>query len=460
MFTVEEILKATGGKLTSGSAHDVVSGISTDSRTVSNGELFIALEGDKFNGHTFVQDALAKGAKAVVVRKGWRAGALVYQFPERQSFIEVNDTLKALGDIAHFHRMRFDIPVIGITGSNGKTTTKDMIAHILGTKFRVMKNHGTFNNQVGVPLSILKLTDKHQACVLEMGANHSGEIKKLVDIAEPNIGVITNIGPSHLEFFKDLETVSQAKMEIFHRFRDSGLAIWDADDSMLTALYQVLNCRKKTFGLSAGCDYQAVDVEGTKDGWRFTLSGTGPVCIKLLGRHNVQNALAAIAVSDALGVGFKDIVFSLFGFSAPSMRMEILAASGITIINDSYNSNPKSMESAINVLSNFEANGRKILISGDMLELGSVSRYFHNQIGLNVANSGIDIFVGVGEMSKEAVNAALAAGMNKNAVYLCKDSKEAGALLLKIAHTGDAVLIKGSRRMAMEKICSTIYSTR
>jgi len=454
MFTVEDILKSTNSRLVNGSANEVFSGVSTDSRTINAGDLFLALEGDNFDGHNFLNDCITKGAKGAVVRKG-----KAYRVPGF-CFIEAPDTLKALGDIASSHRTRFNIPVIGVTGSNGKTTTKDMIAHILGAKYRVLKNQGTFNNHIGVPLTMLKLAPEHEACVLEMGTNHPGEIARLADFARPDIGVITNIGPSHLEFFKDLETVSQAKAEIFHNFTNDRLAIWNADDAMLSGLYQSLNCKKKTFGTVDGCDYQATHIEYFEGGWRFALNGNKLIKIKLLGRHNIYNALAAIAVSDALGVEYDDMFTALMNFSAPSMRMEILEAGGITIINDSYNSNPQSMDSAINVLSGFNASGRKILVSGDMLELGGLSGYFHQQIGLNVANSAIDIFIAAGRMSKEAVDSAIAAGMNKDSVYYCDDSKTAGKLLLDIAHSGDVVLIKGSRAMKMETVCSTIYSIR
>ena len=476
MFTIEEILKATGGELIcrgnpcgcpgnragASPAPAIITGVSTDSRSINNGDLFIALEGNNFNGHNFVGEAIEKGAKGVVVRRG---GPLKNGTDTKNGVcpyfcIEVPDTLKALGDIAHYHRMRFNIPVIGVTGSNGKTTTKDMLAHILGLKYRVLKNHGTFNNFIGVPLTILKLTKEHEVCVIEMGANHAGEIARLTDIARPNIGIITNIGPSHIEYFKDLETIAQAKAEIFQKFTKDGIAIWNADDGMLSGLYQTLNCKKKTFGQAAGCYYQAANIEYAEGAWRFILNMDKPINVKLLGRHNVYNALAAIAASDTLGVKYGDIFLSLSNFKGPSMRMEILQAGGITIINDSYNSNPKSMESAINVLANFNAYGRKILVSGDMLELGEVSRYFHNQIGLSVFNSGIDVFIVVGEMSKEAAGAAISSGMSKDSIYYCKDSKSAGELLLKIAHAGDVVLIKGSRAMKMENVCSTIYSTR
>lgn len=460
MFTIGEILKATEGKLVSGDAGCIVGGVSTDSRALRAQDLFIALEGDNFNGHNFVNESLAKGAKGVVVKRGKRMLTPFVLSGSNAAVIEVSDTLKALGDIAHYHRMRFNIPVIGVTGSNGKTMTKDILAHILGIKYRVLKNQGTFNNFIGVPLTILKLTKEHEVCVFEMGTNHVGEIARLADIARPNIGIITNIGPSHLEYFKDLETVAQAKIEIFQKFAKDDIAIWNADDGMLSGLYQILNCKKKTFGQEAGCDYQASNIEYIDGSWRFVLNASKYINIKLLGRHNVYNALAAIAASDILGVKYDDIFSGLSNFKGPSMRMEILEAGGITIINDSYNSNPKSMESAINVLANFNAPGRRILVSGDMLELGEVSRYFHNQIGLSVANSGIDIFIVVGEMSREAADTAISAGMNKNSIYYCEDSKSAGELLLKIAHEGDVVLIKGSRAMKMEKICSTIYSIR
>src|SRR3989338_7680035 len=331
MFTLREILKATGGKVISGDG-ERISGISVDSRTIKTGELFIALKGKNFDGHNFVGEAVKKGSVGAVVC----VGATRRSAPTSVA-IEVPDTLKALGDIAHFHRMRFDIPVVGITGSNGKTTTKDMAAQSLAAKYKGLKNQGTFNNLIGVPQTLLKLNKEHQVCILEMGTNHPGEISRLADIAMPNIGVITNVGPSHLEFFKDLQTVARAKTELFGNFKNDGLAIWNADDAMLSGLCEFLNCKKKTFGLSASCDYQATHIEYLEGGWQFALRGGRLVKIKLLGRHNVYNALAAVAIADTLGVEYEDVFSALSSFRPPSMRMEILQAAGITIINDSYN---------------------------------------------------------------------------------------------------------------------------
>ena len=462
MFTAQDILNATGGNLAVGSLDCVARGISTDSRTIEKGELFIALEGDNFNGHEFVTDSVQRGAVGVVVKAGVFSYKPVLSMGYPVFLIEVNDTLKALGDIAYFYRKRFNIPVAGVTGSNGKTTTKDMIAHILSLSLRVLKNQGTLNNFIGMPLTLLKLADQHQACVLEMGANHLGEIARLSEIAVPDIGVITNIGPSHLEFLKDLETVSQAKTELFQNFKPDDTAIWNADDAMLSGLYQTHKCRKKTFGFSAGCDYQATHIEYLKaeGAWRFALNSNKLIKIKLLGRHNIYNALAAIAVSDTMGIDYESIFSGLSSFGSVSMRMEILEAAGITIINDSYNSNPKSMESAIAVLSDFNASGRKILVSGDMLELGDMSDYYHHQLGLSVGNSNTDIFIAVGPRSREAAASAISSGMNKSCVYLCDNSKQAGEALIKILRQYDVVLIKGSCAMKMENICSTIYSTR
>jgi len=458
MFTIDEILKATNGKLVSGQPQNIVSGISTDSRTINRGELFIALKGDNFDGYNFINECLVRGATGILISNKDSSRVSAIAASGLVNIIKVPDTLKALGDIAYFHRMRFNIPVIGITGSNGKTTTKDMIAHLLGVKYKVLKNLGTLNNFIGVPLTILKLNKEHQICVLEMGTNHVGEISRLTDIARPNIGIITNVGPSHLEFFKDLETVSRAKMELFKNFNSDHIAIWNADDGMLSSLYQNLTCKKRTFGLSNTCDFKATNIESIEDGWRFALNESKLIKIKLLGKHNVYNALAAITLADAFGINYSEIHSSLLSFKAPSMRMEILEVAGIKIINDCYNSNPKSVESAINVLSNFNASGRRIFVSGDMLELGEISNYFHHQIGLNVAASGIDIFIGVGPLSKESTMAAVRSGMNKDAVMFCEDSQKAGELLRKTLRSGDVVLIKGSRGMKMEKACSTIYS--
>ncbi len=395
-------------------------GVSIDSRTIKRGQFFIAIRGKRFDGHDFIDTALKKGAFGVI---GEEKGAM----------IRVKDSLTALGNIAAYHRKRFNIPIVGITGSNGKTTTKDMIAHILSYKGTVLKNNGTENNLIGLPLTLLRLKSRHSFAVLEMGANSFGEIRRLSNILKPNIGLITNIGPSHLEYFKDIEGVLKAKSELLEVLGIKETLFLNGDDAMLTRLKP--RSIVKTFGKGRKNDIQPSHLK-----------------VKFLGEHNEFNALSAIGVCMHLGISMNIIQEALGSFKGSSMRMEHKRIKGIDIINDAYNSNPLSLKCAIDAFSKFKAKGKRIVVSGDMLELGKKDRLFHGRAGRHIASSSIDKLVAVGSLSRYTLQAASRAGMDKDCLWSCLDSREAAALLKKIIEPGDAVLIKGSRSMSMEKI--------
>jgi len=454
VFTIKEIITATGGRLTEGPDTRKSYKVSTDTRTIAPGDVFIALKGEIYDGHNFIKEAIEKGAAGCIVSRDMRYAAEGF-------FITVASTLKALGHLASYNRKRFNIPIIGITGSNGKTTTKDLIAKVLSVKFNVLKTSGTRNNLVGVPLTLLGLNSGHQVCVLEMGTSFPGEIRKLSQIAAPNIGIITNIGPSHMEFLKDLQAVYKEKSSIFADFRKENLAVWNGDDPMLVDLIHMNKCRLKTFGLRPGCDFQAADIQKKDNNIKFLVNGKFKARLNMLSEHNVYNALCAITIGSEFGIEMPKILKALSDFEPPHMRMQLIEGKDILIINDCYNSNPLSMKSAIKALADFKGR-RKILASGDMLELGELSAYFHHYIGELAAKHEIDIFVGVGELSKAAVQSAVQAGMKRDSVCRCKTSKEAGHLLMKIARPGDVILIKGSRAIKMERTleCFTTYSTR
>jgi len=457
MFRLEEILEATGGRLLNRAKADGSYCVSIDTRTIQAGEVFIAIKGDRLDGHDFIQEAFTKGAAGCIINK---LTAYSLQLTAESFIIIAPNTTRALADLAIYHRQRFDIPVVAITGSNGKTTTKDLTALCLSPRFNILKTKGTLNNIFGVSLTLLRLLPEHEYCVLELGTNAPGEIKQLVEIARPNIGIITNIGPSHLEFLKDLHSVYKEKSALFANFKKDGLAIWNGDDPMLADLFQMTGPRRVTFGMRPECDYQADRIRRRQMGLEFFLNTKVKIRLNTIGTHNVYNCLAAIAAAKEAGVELPDIAKALQTFRPPWLRMQILEARGVLIIKDCYNSNPKSMESAISSLSKF-VEKRKILISGDMLELGEAKEYFHHQIGKQTAESPIDLFVGVGELSKEAVQAAIRYGMPSDCVWHCADSTEAGRLLLKIIRPEDVVLIKGSRGIQMEKAieCFTTSST-
>lgn len=450
MFTVEEILEATGGKLVSGSLKTEVAGISIDSRQILPGELFVAIKGKDFDGHDFVGEALRKGAAGVIISKG----SAIFPAPgtHPQVIVQVNETVKALGDLAHLYRERFELPVIGITGSNGKTTTKDMVASILARRYATLKSEASFNNFVGVPLTLFKLTGQHEVCVVELGTSQLGEIKRLSRIAEPSHGVITNVGPSHLEFFGDIEVVYRAKVELLEVLGRDGVAVLNGDDQRLLLLARGLGIKPITFGIGESCDFRTSHISYQSDGLNFRLNGSYPIELRLLGRHNVYNALASIAVASTLGLDYDLAREALLTFRPPCGRMEVSELNGIRIIDDTYNSNPQSLGCAIEALSRISSRGRKILVSGDMLEQGAGARLRHFRMGQKAARAGIDLLVAVGEFSKDIARGALRYGMSEKEIFEFASQEEAARWLLKTVGKGDTMLVKGSRATRMEQI--------
>jgi len=406
MFTLREILKVIKGSRVAGRGSRVVKGISTDTRTIKPGELFIPLVGEKFDGRKFIPEALRKGA----------------------AVLEVKDGLKALQDLSAYHRSKFKIPIIGVTGSVGKTTTKDMIASILSQEMKTLKNEENFNNEIGVPLTLLKLTKKHKSAVIEMAMQRLGEIEELARITKPTIAVITNIGEAHLEFIKTKRNVVRAKAEIFKFLRKEHFAVINQDDEYFEHLKsKVKNQKSKimTFGIIEKADITTKDLKGIK--------------LPIPGEHNIYNALAAIAVAKILNVKKSIIKKGLESFKPSSKRMEIINRTDwITIINDTYNANPQSMAAALRTLALIE--GRKIAVLGDMLELGKAARSAHRRI-LKLANElKIDKIYLFGKLWPNSyISKAL----------LIKDLK-------KIIRPRDIILVKGSRAVKMEEVVKAI----
>ncbi|MBI2351430.1 MAG: UDP-N-acetylmuramoyl-tripeptide--D-alanyl-D-alanine ligase, partial [Deltaproteobacteria bacterium] len=364
---MKEIAGACRGELISGHADPVIAGISTDTRTLNKGEIFLALKGENFDGHDFVQKALGKEAAGLILARESAHGIDIKN--AQVPVLLVDDTLKALGDIASFYRRKFTIPAAGITGSNGKTTTKEMASHLLSARFKVRKNKGTENNLIGVPLTLLKLNPEDEAMVLELGTNHFGEIRRLSEILGPQIGVITNVGPSHLEYFGDLDGVLKAKLELLDGMEKGGTLILNLDDKRLAALSPA-KFKKVTFGFDPGYAFFAKGIKLSGESTEFLLQGKIPVRLNLPGRHNIENALAAFAVGASLGLSEIEMAGSISGFTGISQRLKKYSAGGIDILDDTYNANPASVSAALGVLSSYTSAGRKILILGDMLELG------------------------------------------------------------------------------------------
>ncbi|MCX5668496.1 MAG: UDP-N-acetylmuramoyl-tripeptide--D-alanyl-D-alanine ligase [Candidatus Omnitrophica bacterium] len=479
---VREIIKITGGKLLSGDLEREVelSKISTDSRSIHKGDFFIALGGANFNGNCFVDEVLEKGAigalsctpRVIPAKAGiYARGNPRFRGDQRASIqaldsrlrgndneekilIQVSDTTKALQDIAAYHRKKFRIPVIGVTGSNGKTTVKDMIAGILSQKYNVLKNEGTKNNHIGVPLTLLKLNDSHDMCVVEMGANHRGEIRSLADIARPTVAVITNIGPSHLKFLRDLKGVFAAKREILGILNRDSLAVINGDDEYLSAIKSKV-FRIMRFGFNVTNDFHASRVSAERPGMKFTLNDRAPFTLNLIGAHNVSNALAAIAVAYNFDISYTDTKKALSEYSPAGMRLNVRQAGDVTVIDDAYNSNPLSMGSAIEALAGYPAKGRWI-VSADMLELGQREEEFHKMIGEAIARSGFSGLITFGRLSRHTSSRALECGMDKNRVWHCSDRAKIADILKDSMDSGDAVLVKGSRAMKMEEVIEEI----
>ncbi|MBI3616144.1 MAG: UDP-N-acetylmuramoyl-tripeptide--D-alanyl-D-alanine ligase [Candidatus Omnitrophica bacterium] len=456
-FSLEEIGAATGGELVRAGASKEISGVSIDSRTIQPGNLFIAIQGPRFDGHDFLEQAFARGAAGAVVGRWPIPLVPVPSVPGTKGVLgtgyrvwKVPDTLRALGDLSRFHRDRFDLPVVAITGSAGKTTTKEMAAHLLSEKQEILAAAGTQNNQVGVPLTLLRLEPKHRAAVLELGTNRWGEIRRLTELARPTVGVITNIGPAHLETFGDLRGVLKEKGGLWEGMDPKGTMVLNADDPFLREAGKRLSQRVIWFGTDPAAQVRP-------DQLKFELP--------LPGRHNRMNALAALAVAHALGIDLSSAAARLQSVPSMAGRLAPLTWNGCQILDDSYNANPTSLKAALEVFRDLDCSGRRILVMGDMLELGEQAEALHAQAGRWVAASGVDLLVTVGRLAKGLLSAAWEAGLSPRAGFPFDTAQEAGEFLAGQIRPGDAVLLKGSRGMRMEQVldvlkCSTISSVR
>ena len=439
ILKLEDVMRATGGELISG--HLVsFGGVCIDSRKIKEGELFIALKGDRFDGHDFIREALEKGSGAVV-------SLSEFEPIKDKTIISVKDTLKALQDIARFLRLKRDIPVVAVTGSNGKTTTKELIASILDTRYRVLKNSGNFNNHIGLPLSLTDIADEDEVIVLEMGASGPGEIKELCNIAEPDYGVLTNISPAHLEGFKDIETVRKTKLELLGAV---GVAVVNADDPfMMEGIYQSgFRGSLVRYGIQSPADVCATDIKLHEEGSSFTLHVPKNTSIavnpKISGMFNIYNLLAAASVGHLFNIDMVSMKSVIDSFTGLPMRLQFREVCGVRVISDMYNANPASMAAAVRELVRTRK-GRAIAVLGDMLELGVYEEEAHRQLGRLMSGLQIDIFIAVGPRMAFAVSEF------SGEVYSLQAAAAAGRLLKDILKEGDTVLIKGSRGMGMEK---------
>ncbi len=447
MFSVRDILKITYGELLTNSHASRVKGISIDSRTISKGELFIAIKGNRYDGHDFVIDAIKNEAAGVMVSSE-KINSVKLADKNNRFIISVDNTLESLGQLARFHRDRFDMPVIAVTGSNGKTTTKEMIENMLSGIWSPLKNKGTQNNLIGVPLTLLKLTDRNESAIIELGMNRRGEIKKLTEMSRPNIGIITNIGPSHLEYLGSIRAVYDAKKELLDFLDIGDIAVLNADDVFLRH-FRKKRLKVITFGINRKSDFKASHIKKRKGGLTFEVNGRS-YSLRSPVYHNIYNALAAISIGTLFNISPDEMRKSLNDYLPLKRRMVRSVFRGIEFIDDTYNSNPCSLESAVKTLAGYRTRGKKILVSGDMLELGRKAIYYHNRIGKAVADSDIDYFFGVGELTHNMYLSAKKSGMKNARFYSSRE--EVIDALKKVARANDVVLVKGSRAMQMEKI--------
>jgi UDP-N-acetylmuramoyl-tripeptide--D-alanyl-D-alanine ligase len=447
----EEWIPGISGRLLQGSLRHKASGVSTDTRTLMPGELFLALKGPRFDGHDHLLQAFEKGAAAVVVDRAPAPGLI----PADRIIVLVRDSLTALGDLAALWRGKFSVPLVGISGSNGKTTTKEMLAAILELEGPTLKNLGNLNNWIGLPISLFAMNEDHRFAVLEMGMNHPGEITRLCRIARPNIGLLTNIGPAHLEAFGSLSAVAKAKGELFEALESEHWAAINMDDQRIRDLARSCRARQITYGLSPEAQVRADRLEKTEQGVRFRIytQEEEKISLPVPGEHNVSNALGAAAVAMTLGISLEKIRQGLVGYHLPEHRLEIKKGrQGIRLIDDTYNANPASMATALKVFESLRQGQRGGLILGDMLELGPQAAEAHEEIGRRIGEMGLDYLLTLGELAGEMSQVARKGIRPPKKVFKAMEQKAITDRLPEMIQEGDWVLIKGSHGMDMGTI--------
>lgn len=469
-LTLEELSNFSKGIILKGNPKMLITSLSTDTRTIKPFDFFIPLEGERFDGHDFIKSAFESGASGVLIayNKLHKLSREIYKKyfenkSDSKAIVIVEDTRRALEEIAKNYRSRFAIPLIAVTGSNGKTTVKEMIAAILAQKFCVLKNPLSFNNLIGVPLTLLNLCKEHQLGVLEFGMNAPGEIKRLAEIASPKIGVILNVSYAHIEFFNSIEEIGLAKAELLEALPEDGIGIINLDDPIVSSLKHKCKTALYTFGIKTStADFRAENINWfphPQIGFQFQLvtpSGTKLIFLPGFEEHQIYNLLAAVAcvynfISDL------DLIFSgITKFRTPSMRFEFINCGDCLIVNDAYNANPASTLAAIDSLFKIPSSGKKIAVLGDMLELGDYTYFAHAQIGKKLAQEKIDYLITVGELAQIIAKTAEESGLAKEKIKSVHSNHEAANLILSIKSPGDVILIKGSRKKKMEEIVNFI----
>lgn len=455
-LTIDEVVKATGGTLVGEDLEQVLqlhpTDVSIDSRTLREGDLFFAIKGERFDGHDFIQEAVSKGALAAVVSKHW-ADTGLGEWKKRRYVLVVTDTVEALQECARQYRSRFPLPLVAVTGTNGKTTTKDMVASVLSQKATCLKTQGNENNQIGLPLTLFRLKAEHTVAVVELGMRGKGEISRLAEICDPQIGVILNVGPAHIQFFRSVEEIAEAKGELLDHLDSSSTAFLNVDDYLVMRQRERMQGTVVTFGLSPKAEVRAGEIEVTPTGGVTFEMGAGQrIHLPVPGRHMVYNALAAIAVGREFEVPDQDLKRALEDFQPQPMRMEMREIDGLKILNDAYNANPVSMRATLETLKDLPIPGRKIAVLGDMLELGTSAAQAHREIGKLVGSLDLFLLVTVGELSHYIADEAVLSGMAPQRVHHFNERRDVVELLGEIIQEGDLVLVKGSRKMGLEGV--------
>lgn len=454
-MTLKNIAKACGGKLFGGREDLEISGAVMDSRQIEKDFLFFAIKGERVDGHQFIPQVMEKGAACAVCEK----------LPEAEetgkytgSYILVEDVKKAMQDIAAFYRSGLDIPVVGITGSVGKTSTKEFIAAVLEQKYKVLKTQGNYNNELGVPLTLLRIREEHEAAVVEMGINHFGEMHRLSRMAAPDIVVMTNIGDCHLEALGSREGILKAKSEIFDFMKENGTVIINGDDDMLSMIKEVHGHTPVTFGKNKNNLCYATDIRSKglfgSSAELHLPSGSFQAEIPLPGEHMVYNALAAAAVGEALGLSVDEIAAGISAVKPTAGRSNLIECKDKVVIDDCYNANPVSMCAALDLLA--QADTRKAAVLGDMFELGENAEKLHGDVGRHAAELALDVIVCVGEMSAEMAREARTANTGKSEIHYYPTKKDLLRELQDIVKPGDTVLVKASHGMGFEEIVENL----
>ncbi|RPH80418.1 MAG: UDP-N-acetylmuramoyl-tripeptide--D-alanyl-D-alanine ligase, partial [Candidatus Rokuibacteriota bacterium] len=453
-FTVQDIVRATQGALVAGDLAIPVTGVAIDSRALGVGEAFFAIHGHRLDGHAFLGEATARGAACLIVH------TLPDDVPANVPLVLVEDTTRALGRLGAWHRARFAIPVVAVTGSNGKTTTKELTAGVLATRWEVLRPERSFNNQWGLPLTLLRLTPEHQAVVLEIGTNARGEVAALAALAAPTVGVVTTVAAVHTEFLGSLDGVREEKAGLVRALAADGVAVLNADDPRVAGMAAETRARVVTYGRSATAHVRAVgDAVDDERGLTLTLESGGErqtVTLALAGRHNVGNALAAAAAGVALGLPLADIGRGLAGVRPIAGRCVWKQAGDVTILDDTYNASPVSVRAALETIAAHRRGRRVIVVLGDMLELGALTDDAHREVGRQVAALPADELIGVGRAMPVAVEAAREAGLGE--AWHLTTFEDTVARLLKRLTAGDLVLVKGSRGMRMERVVDALVA--